>query len=154
MQFNLYGVTLSAPDGEITLAGGQNITLWPQGRFVTISATIPHQEPWVRRVVAMANAASFTPTADTADINTQTNTQAIGNLTANAPSGTPSDGQQLELRIKSTNVQTFVWNAIYDGGGTTALPTATTGGGATDRFYFEYDAGTSKWCIVNAQYGY
>lgn len=107
-----------------------------------------------RRVVSMADATSFTPTGDTADVNTQANTQALGNLTANAPSGTPTDGQEIELRISSTNVQTFIWNAIYDGGATTALPVTSTGGGTTDRFYFEYDIVTAKWCVVNAQYGY
>lgn len=107
-----------------------------------------------RRVVTMADGTSFTPTGDTADVSRQDNAQALGNLTANAPSGTPTNGQQLEIIIKSTNVQTFIWNAIYDGGATTALPTVTTGGGATDRFYFEYDTTSSKWCAVNVQLGY
>lgn len=38
MPFNLYGITLKTPDGDITLAAGDNITIWPQGNFVTISA--------------------------------------------------------------------------------------------------------------------
>lgn len=39
--FNPYGITIKTPDGEITLAAGDNITIWPQGGFVTISANIP-----------------------------------------------------------------------------------------------------------------
>lgn len=106
------------------------------------------------RVISMADATSFTPTGDTADINTQTNTQALGTLTANAPSGTPTDGQVLELIISSTNVQTFAWNAIYAGCTTTALPIATTGSSKTDKFWFQYNSSNSKYEIFNAQYGY
>ncbi len=106
------------------------------------------------RVVSMTDATSFTPTGDTADINTQANTQAIGNLTANAPSGTPVNGQLLQITISSTNVQTFVWNAIYVAGTTTALPTVTTGATKTDKFFFQYNSTVSKWQLINAQYGY
>ena len=105
-------------------------------------------------VVAMADATSFTPTSYTADINTQANTQAIGTLTANAPSGTPVNGQVLELVIKSTNVQTFSWNAIYVGCTTTALPAASTGATKTDKLWFQYNTVVSKWQLFNAQMGY
>lgn len=107
-----------------------------------------------KRVVSMADATSCTPTGDTADINTQTNTQAIGTLTVNSPSGTPTDGQELFLRFKCTNVQTFAWNAIFAGCTTTALPTSSTGAGKTDLFFFIYNATASKWQIYNAEYGY
>lgn len=135
INFNNGNVTLTHSTGILTLAG----------------AFVGRINP---RVVSMTDATSFTPTGDTADINTQTNTQSVGTLTANAPSGTPVNGQILELVIKSTNVQTFSWNAIYVGCTTTALPTSTTGSSKTDRFFFQYDSGTTKWSIFNAQYGY
>lgn len=106
------------------------------------------------RVVTVADATSFTPTGDTADINTQTNTQVAGTLTMNAPSGTPTNGQTIEVIIKSTNAQTFSWNAIYRGSTTTALPTATTGASKTDRFWFQYNTTDTKWDITEANYGY
>lgn len=106
------------------------------------------------RVVSMSDATSFTPTSATADINTQANTQAVGTLTANAPSGSPSNGQKLLLRIKSTNIQTFSWNAIYRGSNTVALPTATTGSSKTDYFGFIYNSADSKWDCIAASYGY
>ncbi len=106
------------------------------------------------RVVSMTDATSFTPTGDTADINTQANTQATGTLTANVPSGTPLNGQVLLIQIKSTNVQTFSWDGIYVGSTTTALPVTTTGGTKTDKFFFQYNTDVSKWQIINAQYGY
>lgn len=101
-----------------------------------------------KRVVALADATSFTLSADTADMNTQANTQTAGTLTANVPSGTPTDGQQLIFRIKSTNVQTYSWNAIFRGSTTTALPTASTGTSKTDYLGFIYNGADSKWDLV------
>lgn len=106
------------------------------------------------RIVSMTDAVSFTPTGDTADVNNQANTQAAGTLTVNAPTGTPTDGQHLTLRIKSTNIQTFSWNAIYIGSITTAIPSTTTGGAKTDIFDLRYNTDLSKWIIINSQYGY
>ncbi len=106
------------------------------------------------RIVVMADATSLTPTADTADENTQVNTQAAGALTANAPSGTPVDGQRIILRIKSTNVMTFAWNGIYRGSNTVVLPVATTGSSKTDYFAFIYNFADTKWDCVAAVYGY
>lgn len=102
----------------------------------------------------MADATSFTPTAGTAEINTQANTQAAGTLTANAPSGSPTDGQLLILRLKCTNAQTMIWNASYRGGSTLALPTTTTGSSLTDYFWFRYNSTDSKWDIQVANYGF
>lgn len=107
-----------------------------------------------QRVVSMADATSFTPTATTADENTHVNTQASGTLTADAPSGTPTDGQKLILRIKSTNAQTFAWNAIYRGSNDVVLPTSTTGTSKTDYLAFIYNAADSKWDLMAKSLGY
>jgi hypothetical protein len=112
------------------------------------------------RVLVMADATSFTPAVPTttgetvtADICTQANTQAIGPLTANAPTGTSVNGQVLLIRIKSTNVQTFAWNAAYRGG-TVALPTVTTGGGKYDYFWFIRNTPDSKWDYTRSSLGF
>jgi len=97
-----------------------------------------------KRVVSMADATSFMPTADTADVNTHTNTQAVGTLTAHAPSGTPTDGQLLMLRIKTANVQTYAWNAIYRGT-TLALRTVSLGANQTEYLGFIYHETDTKW---------
>lgn len=102
------------------------------------------------RVVSMADATSFTPTSATADLNIHVNTQAVGTLTANAPSGSPVEGQLLELRIKSTNVQTFAWNAIYRG----TLPTVTSGGDLTDYFLYQWNAVDTKWDFLTSSMGH
>jgi hypothetical protein len=48
-------------------------------------------------------------------------------LTLNAPTGTPVNGQKLILRLRSTNVQTFSWNAAFAGSTDLALPVASSG---------------------------
>lgn len=112
--------------------------------YTTATATYTNKRI-TKRVVALSDATSFTLSADTADMNTQANTQAVGTLTANSPSGTPTDGQLLAFRIKSTNVQTYSWNAIFRG---TLLPTTSTGGSKTDYELFMYNSADTKWDIV------
>jgi hypothetical protein len=107
-----------------------------------------------RRVVSLADATSITPTGDTADVNTHANTQSAGTLTVNAPSGTPTDEQQLLLRIKSTNVQTYAWNSIYRGSTDLALPTASSGSSLTDRLGFIYNSADSTWDLAAVVAGY
>ncbi|MBL0309107.1 MAG: LamG domain-containing protein [Bacteroidetes bacterium] len=106
------------------------------------------------RVVPMPDAATFTLTPDSADENTQLNTQPTGLLTVNAPSGTPRDGQKIIFRIKSTNVQTFVWNLVFRGSTSLPLPTATSGAENTDYAIFIYNAADSKWDLIVSVFGF
>lgn len=106
------------------------------------------------RVVSMTDATSFTPTGDTADENTQANTQAAGTLTANAPSGTPTDGQRLILRIKCTNAQTWSFNGVYRDSTSIPFPSATTGASKTDYLGFLYNFADSKWDLIAYSAGY
>ena len=106
------------------------------------------------RVVAAADATSITINADTTDEATQANTQAVGTLTINAPTGTPVSGQKLILRITSSNVQTFSWNSAFMGGTDLGLPVGTSGGGLTDYMGFIYNSTASKWQIVGKVFGF
>lgn len=107
-----------------------------------------------RRVVAVADGTTFTPTADTADVNTQDNTQATGNLTMAAPTGTPVDGQKIIFEITSVDVQTFVWNAIYRGSVDLALPASSTGSDKTDYMGFIYRSADTKWDLLAKNMGF
>jgi phage terminase large subunit-like protein len=110
-----------------------------------------------RRVTSAADATSITPDTRYCDITYQPNTQAVGTLTINADTGVvsvqPFNGQAWMLKIKSTNIQTFAWNAMYVGG-SAPLPTTTTGASKIDYYSFVYDAVNSKWHFTGNALGY
>jgi hypothetical protein len=108
----------------------------------------------VQRVVSIADATSITVDADTTDVATQANTQAAGTLTVNAPTGTPVNGQKFILRLSSTSVQTFSWNAIFAGSTDLALPTSSTGSGKYDYVGFIYNSTATKWQLLAKVFGF
>lgn len=140
-------ITSISNSGTITIPTGTDTLV---ARATTDTLT---NKRITNRVVVAADATSITPNSDNADITQQTNTQAGGTLTINADGGTPTNGQGWILKIKSTNVQTFAWNGVFVGG-TTALPTATTGSGKIDYFPFIYDTLNSKWDYVQGNAGF
>jgi hypothetical protein len=132
------GVTTSTGSGAVALATGPTLVG-------------PVIQP---RVVAITDATSVTINADTTDLAIQANTQAVGTLTINAPTGTPYSGQKLLFRLLSTNVQTFSWNAIFQGSTDVILPTASTGTSKYDYMGFIYNATNTKWQLVAKAFGY
>jgi len=142
--------------------GNAYLVAWNGLDFVKVDAdavtltgtqTVTNKEI-VKRVVAVADANNITPNADTSDIVTQANAQALGTLTMNAPSGSAVNGQAIVIRISSTSVQTFSWNAIYQGSTDFALPTATSGAGKTDYLGFIYNSTSSKWQMLARNFGF
>lgn len=107
-----------------------------------------------QRVVVIADGTSITINADTTDIATQANTQSAGTLTIAAPTGTPVNGQKLILRLLSSNIQTFSWNAIFAGSTDLALPTATSGSGKYDYLGFIYNTTAAKWQLLAKNFGF
>ncbi len=105
------------------------------------------------RVVTAADATSITPNTDNADMTYQLNTQLAGTLTINADGGTPTNGQKWILKIKSTNAQTYSWNAQYVSGSDVTLPTTSTAG-KIDNIGFMWDSVNSKWQCVAVARGY
>jgi len=106
------------------------------------------------RVVVIADGTSITINANTTDMATQANSQAAGTLTVNAPTGTPKNGQQIILRLLSTNVQTFSWNAAFAGSTDLALPTASSGSSKYDYMGFVYNSTAAKWQIIAKNFGF
>jgi hypothetical protein len=97
------------------------------------------------RVTSTTSASSLTPSVATADIYAYTALAA--NLTINAPTGTPVDGDKLMFRILDNGTsRTLTWNATYTAIGVT-LPTATT---ISKMVYVGciYNAANTRWDVV------
>lgn len=97
------------------------------------------------RVITATSSSTPTPTGDTADI-WFLSTLTVG-ATFAAPTGTPTDGQKLKVRVKSVAAQTLAWNAIYISSGVATLPT-TSIAGKTITMQFEYDLAMTKWVLM------
>jgi hypothetical protein len=106
------------------------------------------------RTTTIADGTTVAINSDTTDLAIQVNTQAAGTLTVSAPTGSPRDGQRLMIRLTSTNVQTFSWNAIFLGSADMTLPTISSGASKEDYIGFIYDSVSVKWHIIAKSLGY
>ncbi len=97
------------------------------------------------RIGTTASSATPTPNADTTD---QYNVTALAvNATFGSPTGTPTDGQDLKIRIKDNGIaRTLAFNAIYRAIGVT-LPTTTV---ISKTMYLsaKYNTADSKWDVL------
>jgi hypothetical protein len=106
------------------------------------------------RVTTVASATSITPNIDTTDLVFQSNTQAAGTLTINAPTGTPVNGQKLIIRVICTNAQLLSFNAIYRSSTDLGFPSSTSGSSKTDYLGFIYNSTSTKWDMVSKMFGF
>jgi hypothetical protein len=143
---------LMAPTVDVTIpnikaATGENhVTIDTNGKLLSS----PVQA--APRIVLLGDATSITPSFLTADQNNQTNTQAAGTLTFNAPASAPADGKSVIVVIQSTNAQALAFNAIYRF--STDLPQPTTMPAGTNYFIFAYRSGATKYDLLSKVFGY
>lgn len=135
--------TFNGTTGKIIQDGGQPI---PTGTIVgtTDTQTVTNKRV-TPRVTSIASSATPTPNADTDDLFKITALAA--NATFAAPSGTPTSGQPMLIRIKdNATPRTLGFNAIYRAVGVT-LPTITV---ASKTMYIGivYNSDDTKWDVV------
>lgn len=139
VQFQVSGVTtattrtLTIPDANTTIVGTDAT------QIITNKRITP-------RIGTETSSATSTPTADTVD---QWNVTALAVADAfAAPTGTPTDGQDLIIRIKDNGTaRALTWNAIYRASSDLALP-STTILSKTLYLGFRYNAADSKWDLL------
>ena len=139
--------------GAVTLSGTLNIGNGGTGASTLAGASIATytgtetltNKRIQPRVTSAASASSLTPDISTTDIYAYTALAA--NLTINAPSGTPVDGEKLMFRILDNGTaRTLTWNTTFTSMGisipTTTVASKTTYVGAI------YNANNSRWDVI------
>ncbi|VXC09256.1 SGNH/GDSL hydrolase family protein [Aeromicrobium sp. 9AM] len=101
-----------------------------------------------KRISALASAATITILGDSTDLATVT--ALATNTTFAAPSGTPTHGQEIWLRIKDNGTaRTLTWNATFRAMGVT-LPT-TTVISKTTYLQFMWNATDGRWDCLDVK---
>lgn len=147
-------LTLTYNGTSLILPGGKDIVTVADdtaeflslgsGNWICLSYKFARKAP--KRVTSEASNATPTPNADTTDIHIITALAA--GATFGAPTGTPTQGQQLIIRIKDNGTaRTLAWNAIYRASSDLALPTTTV---INQTLYcgFIYNSTDTKWDLL------
>lgn len=133
---------------DVTVAG--NAIVQNANFLGTVTFTNPQTFSNVRinpRSVVTASASSITPNSDTTDIHAVTALAA--NLTINAPSGSPVEGQRLTIRIRDNGTsRTLTWNAAYSA--ISSELWAATQINKTMIWQFAWNVAQAKWDVVTA----
>jgi hypothetical protein len=141
------GATVT-PTTAVTTSGVYTVT--PEVSSATYN-TLTNKRITYRTGGAASYTTSVTIAADSVDMFVIT--AQAGALLFNAPSGTPTQGQMLLIRIKDNGTaRALTWNAIWRSGDVT-LPTTTT---INKTLYMEflYNTTDSKWDIVGKSDNY
>lgn len=142
--------------GEVTVVNGateienadiNDVRVQVEIKDELISSTLTGKRI-TKRVTSITS--STTPTPDVSVEDQLQITALAGNATFGAPTGTPTNGQPLIIRIKDNGTaRTLAWNAIYRAVGT-VLPTTTI---VSKTLYVGcvYNSTDTKWDVVAVQ---
>jgi hypothetical protein len=144
--------------GDVNLSGVSLNAVADRSHIGAIGATdavtLTSKRVTPRANTTLPSFSAIAPNADTDDVRIQLNDRAAGTLTINAPTGTPTDGQELLIRISViTGTQTLSWNGIYRGSISLALP-STVAVGSSTYMRFRYNLNATKWDLVNSNTGF
>ena len=144
------GVTIVAGESAVIAWNGSDFikvsNTGGEGSFTTLVASTNLSSTRINpRISSAASASSLTPDISAVDIYAYTALAA--NLTINAPTGIPVDGNKLIFRILDNGTtRTLTWDATYTVIGVT-LPTTTT---VSKMLYVGciYNAANTRWDVV------
>lgn len=147
-------LTLTYNGTSLILPGGQSILTVANdtaeflslgsGNWVCLS--YKNATKAAKRITSEASNATPTPNVDTTDV--YIITALAAGATFGAPTGTPTHGQQLVIRIKDNGTaRSLAWNAVYRASTDLALPT-TTILGKTIYLGFMYNTTDTKWDLL------
>lgn len=139
-------VTSGAFAVTLTVTAATNVTLPTTGTLSTLAGVETFTNKRITpRIGTIASSATPTPDADSHD--EYTVTALAAGATFGAPTGTPTDGQKLIIRVKdNATARTLAYNAIYRAIGVT-LPTTTV---ISKTLYLGmiYNSADTKWDVV------
>jgi hypothetical protein len=143
------GITNANISASAAIATSKINVTFPSGTIVGTSDTQTLTNKRItKRVGTVADAATITPTADDSDVYTVT--ALAQTATIAAPSGTPTNGQTLVIRLLDNGTaRALTWNSIYTVIGVT-LPTTTT----LSKYTYVgciYNSTSSKWDVLAVQ---
>lgn len=145
-------VVVNGSGNALTVSG---LTLPASGTLATVDqAETFTNKRFTHRTATLADAVAITPNGDTTDLALHINTQGLGTLTVNAPTGTPTGLQRLMLRIKSAQAHALAFNAIYRGSADKSLPAALTGANKWDYILFTFNSADTKWDLSGLVKGF
>jgi hypothetical protein len=131
----------------LTATNNTAVTLPTTGTLSTLAGTETFTNKRItQRVTTVADSATPTPAGDDSDMFTVTALAQAA--TFGAPTGTPTSGQKLIIRILDNGTaRALAWNAIYRAGTDVALPTTTV---LSKTLYcgFIYNSADTKWDLV------
>lgn len=141
-------ITFTATNAlTLTTTGSTSVTLPTSGTLSTTAGTETFTNKRItKRVGTVANSATPTPDADTNDIYTVTALAQAA--TFGAPTGTPTNGQSLIIRVLDNGTaRALAFNAIYRFSSDLSAPTTTV---LSKTLYigFIYNSAVPKWDCV------
>jgi hypothetical protein len=98
------------------------------------------------RVYATTSTATLAPEIDTYD-SFELTALTVGLTIANHSTSTPTNFEEMNIRIYSAAAQTLTWGTVYAAGTTHALP-LTTVAGVTMNLKLRYDSTKVKWVLL------
>lgn len=147
-------LTLTYNGTSLILPGGKDIVTVANDRaeFLSLGSgnwiclSYENATRRAKRITSEASNATPTPNADTTDVHIVT-ALAVG-ATFAAPTGTPTHGQQLIIRIEdNATARALSWNVVYRASSDLALPTTTI---LSKTIYcgFIYNSTDTKWDLL------